>query len=235
MTPYFGRPPHSFFVASLLERASVDAVEQVDDLDEARAHILDAPYGQCCRMGIQRSTMEEVARRAGVSRITIYRRFATMDALVEQVVRRESRCYFDRFVTDIRQAGTAADRVVFGFVNSLRAIRGNPLIGGPMVTEPDTVVPSMVNDGGRTVAVVRRFVAGRIRREQQAVTVPADLDVDFVAGTMVRISASFPSIPSHLFDLDDEQLPAAIARHSLVPMLEPRSPAPHRPPAAWKA
>ncbi|TDD71426.1 TetR/AcrR family transcriptional regulator [Actinomadura darangshiensis] len=209
---------------SLLERAYVDAVEHAGDPDESISRILDAAYEQFSRMGIQRSTMEDVARRAGVSRITVYRRFATKDALVEQVVRREFRRYFDRFLADIRRAETAADRVVLGFVSSLRAIRGNPLIGGLMATEPDTVVPSMINDGGRTVAVVRRFVAGQLRREQHAGTVSGDLDVDFVAEMMVRISASFLAIPSHLVDLDDDDQLAAIARRFLVPMLEPRNP-----------
>jgi TetR/AcrR family transcriptional regulator, repressor for uid operon len=208
---------------SLLERAYVDAVQQVDDLDEARARILDAAHEQFSRLGIQRSTMEDVARRAGVSRITVYRRFATKDVLVEQVVRREFRRYFDRFLIDIEQAATAADRVVLGFVSSLQAIRRNPLIGGLMATEPDTVVPSMINDGGRTVATVRRFVAGQLRREQGAGHVPDDLDVDFVAEMMVRISASFLAIPSRLVDLDDEEQLAAIARRFLVPMLEPRT------------
>ena len=206
---------------SLLERAYTDAVEQADELDEARARVLDAAYEQFCRMGVQRSTMEDVARRAGVSRITVYRRFSTKDALFEQVVRREFRRYFDRFLTDIARAETVADRVVLGFVSSLRAIRGNPLIGGLIATEPDLVVPSMISDGGRTLATVRQFVAGQLRREQRAGNVSADLDVDFVAEMMVRVSASFLAIPSLLFDLDDEDQLAALARRFLVPMLEP--------------
>ena len=206
---------------SLLERAYTDAVEQADELDEARARVLDAAYEQFCRMGVQRSTMEDGARRAGVSRITVYRRFSTKDALIEQVVRREFRRYFDRFLTDIARAETVADRVVLGFVSSLRAIRGNPLIGGLIATEPDLVVPSMISDGGRTLATVRQFVAGQLRREQRAGNVSADLDVDFVAEMMVRVSASFLAIPSLLFDLDDEDQLAALARRFLVPMLEP--------------
>ncbi|MFC3821342.1 TetR/AcrR family transcriptional regulator [Planomonospora venezuelensis] len=205
---------------SLLERAYIDAVEQIDDVDETRARILDAAYEQFCRMGIRRSTMEDVARRTGVSRITVYRRFATKDALVEHVVRREFRRYFDRFLIDIEQARTAADRVVLGFVSSLRAIRRNPLIGGLIAAEPDLIVPSMVSDGGRTLATVRRFVAGQLRREQRAGNVPDDLDTDLVAELMVRISASFLAIPSHLVDLDDDEQLAAVARRFLVPMLE---------------
>ncbi|KAB2352360.1 TetR/AcrR family transcriptional regulator [Actinomadura rudentiformis] len=225
-------PVPSFLTAnagseSLLERAYVDAVERIDDSDESRTRILDAAYEQFCRMGIQRSTMEDVARRAGVSRITVYRRFATKDALVEQVVRREFRRYFDQFLIDIQQAETVADRVVLGFVSSLRAIRRNPLIGGLITTEPDLIVSSMINDEGRTVATVRRFVAGQLRHEQRAGNVSSDLDTDHVAELMVRISASFLAIPSHLIDLDDDEQLAAVARRFLVPMLE----AP--PPGIW--
>ncbi|MER6176426.1 helix-turn-helix domain-containing protein [Streptosporangium sp. NPDC001681] len=206
---------------SLLERAYIDAVEQVDDTDETRARILDAAYEQFCRMGIRRSTMEDVARRAGVSRITVYRRFATKDALVEHVVRREFRRYFDQFLIDIEQARTAADRAVLGFVSSLRAIRRNPLIGGLITAEPDLVVPSMISDGGRTLATVRQFVAGQLRHEQRAGNVSSDLDTDLVAELMVRISASFLAIPSQIIDLDDDEQLAAVARQFLVPMLEP--------------
>ncbi len=204
---------------SLLERAVVDAREGVGDTDEARTRILDAAYVQFSRMGILRSTMEDVARRAGVSRITVYRRFATKDALVEHVIRREFRRYFDQFLVDIEQAGNAADRVVLGFVSSLRAIRGNPLIGGLIAAEPDLLLPSMINDGGQTLAAVRQFVAGQLRAEQRAGNMAKDLDPDLVAELMVRVSASFLTIPSQIIDLDDDEQLAAVARQFLVPML----------------
>lgn len=206
---------------SLLERAFVDAVERVGDPDELRTRILDAAYEQFCRMGIRRSTMEDVARLAKVSRITVYRRFDTKDTLVEHVVRREFRRYFDQFLIDIEQAHTPADRVVLGFVSSLRAIRGNPLIGGLIATEPDLLVPSMMTDGGQTLATVRQFVAGQLRREQRAGNVSDGLDADLVAEMMVRISTSFLAIPSAVIDLDDDGQLAEVARRFLVPMLRP--------------
>lgn len=210
---------------SLLERALAEAVDRVDDTSESTARVLDAAYEQFCRMGLRRSTMEDVARRAGVSRITVYRRFSTKDALVEHVVRREFRRYFDRFLDDIRPAESAADRVVLGFASALHAIRGNPLIGGLMEVEPDVLVPSMINDGGRTMAIVRRFLAGQLRREQRARHVSEAVDVDLVAELMVRVSASFLVTPSHLVDLDDDEQVRTIASRFLVPMLEPPAPA----------
>ncbi|MCL2586363.1 MAG: TetR/AcrR family transcriptional regulator [Streptosporangiales bacterium] len=207
---------------SMLERAYLDAVRQTDDVDETGSRVLDAAYEQFRRTGIRRSTMEDVARRAGVSRITVYRRFATKDALVERVVRREFRRYFDQFLLEIGQAGSVADRVVLGFVSSLRAIRRNPLVGGLMSAEPDLLVPSLISDGGRTLAVVRQFVAGQLRREQRAGNVPGDLDIDLVAELMVRVSGSFLTVPGEIVDLDDEEQLAHVARQFLVPMLSPK-------------
>ncbi|MFD0548468.1 hypothetical protein ACFQ0X_04325 [Streptomyces rectiviolaceus] len=90
-----------------------------------------------------------------------------------------------------------------------------------MEAEPDVVVPSMTSDGGRTLSVVQQFVAGRLRREQQAGLIADGVDVDVVAEMMVRISASFLVIPSHVIDLDDDEQIRAVARRFLVPMLEP--------------
>ncbi|OKJ91417.1 TetR/AcrR family transcriptional regulator [Amycolatopsis sp. CB00013] len=207
---------------SLLELAYSDAVERVDETDETRTRILDAAYTQFSKTGIQRSTMEDVARRAGVSRITVYRRFPGKDVLVEQVVRREFRRYFDRFLADIEQADTVGERVVLGFVSSLRAIRGNPLIGGLLDVEPDLLMASMIGDGGRTLATVRAFVAGQLKQEQAAGNVSRKLDVDLAAELMVRVSTSFLLIPGQVVDVDDDEQLAAVARRFLVPLLELR-------------
>ena len=206
---------------SLLERAYTDAVGRVEDNDEIRTRLLDSAYEQFCRMGIQRSTMEDVARRAKVARITLYRRFATKDALIEQVVLREFVRYFHQFFRDIEHAETVADRVVAGFVSSVRTIRQNPLIGGLIADEQGLLVSSMVGDNGRTLAAVRVFVAGQLRREQHAGNVSGEIDADLVAEMMVRVCASFLAIPSRLLDVDDDEQLAAIARKFLVPMLTP--------------
>jgi AcrR family transcriptional regulator len=99
---------------SMIERAFAEAFSKPDEVDETSARVLDAAYEQFCRKGIRPSTMEDVARRAGVSRIAVYRRFSTKDELVEQLVRREYRRYFDQFVIDIQDAKvkTSAYRVV---------------------------------------------------------------------------------------------------------------------------
>lgn len=209
---------------SILERAFAGALDADEQADPTRTRILDAAHALFCRAGIQRCSMNDVAGAAGVARVTLYRRFDSRDALVLEVVRREFRRYFDQFLLDIATSRTVADRVVAGFVSSLRTVRGNPLIGGLMASEPGSVISTMVSDGGGTLAAVRGFLAGQLRREQAAGTVSADVDVDIVAELMVRISASFLITPSQLVDIDDDQQLEDFARRFLVPLLSPPAP-----------
>ncbi|GAB2856895.1 TetR/AcrR family transcriptional regulator [Actinocorallia aurea] len=214
---------------SLLEQAYADAAELVDEDEGNCARILDSAYEQFCRLGVQKSTMDDVARRAGVSRITVYRRFSTKDALVEQVVRREFRRYFEEFREEMAQAETVTDRVVLGFVSTLRASRSNPLIGGLLAPEPDLVAASPIENERQALTLVRRFLAGLLRHEQHAGNVAAEVDVDLVAELMVRISSSFLTIPTDLPHLEDDDHLADLARRYLAPMLHPPPPLPCEP------
>lgn len=165
--------------------------------------------------------MEEVARRAKLSRITLYRKFDTKDSLVDEVIVREFRRYFTRFLDDISRADSVADRVVLGFVSALHAIRTNPLIGALLETEPTVFAGYIGGDDGTMLATVRRFVAGQLYHEQRAGTISEDLDIELVAEMLVRISASFLTTPSQVVDLDNDDELAAIARQFLVPMVLP--------------
>ena len=57
-------------------------------VDPSTEAILDAPVVEFERHGLRRVALEDVARRAGVSRTTIYRRFAGKDELIAAVVAR---------------------------------------------------------------------------------------------------------------------------------------------------
>lgn len=193
----------------------------IDENEEITGRILAGARDLFVREGIHRATMEDVARASGFSRITVYRRFATKDLLVEAVVLWEFRRYFAQFLTDIRSAKTVEDRIVVGFVSALRTMRGNSLIGGLLAADPGSVLPSVVGEHGRTLATVRAFLAGQLRREQKAGTISTGIDVDMVAELMTRVSTSFLVTPSELVDLEDDKRLAAIARQFLVPMVKP--------------
>lgn len=204
---------------SLIERAFTAAAEPVSA--DPHADLLDVARDLFARQGFARTTMEDVARAAGLSRITVYRRLESKEALVEQVVVREFRVYFNQFLTDIAAAHTIEDRVAVGFVSSMTTIRNNPLIRGVMTADPQLVAPTILGEDGRTMTMVAQFLAGQLRLEQDAGYVDASVDVDLVADLMVRISGSLLMTPSANIDLDDDAQLGDLARRYLVPMLRP--------------
>lgn len=192
--------------------------------DETRERILDAAYELFCTRGIRYSSMDEVAKRAKAARITVYRKFETKDALVDQVMLREFQRYFDRFSAEVQGCETVAERVEVAFISSLRAFGENPLLVNLLEGERDSVVGSLIGQDGQMIATVRRFVAGRLAAEQRAGELHPGLDVDLLAEMLVRICASYLTIPTDLVDLSDEAALRGIARQFLVPMLEYRQP-----------
>lgn len=187
--------------------------------DKTRTKLLDAAYEQFCETGIARASMEEVARRAGTARITIYRKFDSKDALVDAVMLREFQRYFDEFRTDLASADSVDDRVIAGFVTSLRTIGRNPLIIKLLAIEP-AMVPGLVGGGdSRTMFLVRDFVAEQLRREQLAGNISAGVSTLLAAEIMVRITGSFLTSPSDLVALDDEAALTDLAREFILPLV----------------
>nr|WP_241729751.1 TetR/AcrR family transcriptional regulator [Dietzia aerolata] len=201
------------------ERMGAAAGEPVD---ETRERILDAAYDLFCTRGIRHSSMDEVARRAKSARITVYRKFETKDALVNEVMLREFQHYFERFSVEVRGCETVAERVEVAFASSLRAFAENPLLVNLLENERDSVVGSLIGRDGQMIATVRRFVAGRLAAEQRAGHLHAGHDVDLLAEMLVRVCASYLTIPTDLVDLTDIDALRGIARRFLVPMLEYR-------------
>ena len=193
-----------------------------EPVDETRERILDAAYELFCTRGIRHSSMDEVARRAKAARITVYRKFETKDALVNEVMLREFQHYFERFSVDVRGCDTVAERVEVAFASSLRAFAGNPLLANLLENERDSVIGSLIGRDGQMIATVRRFVAGRLAAEQRAGHLHTGHDVNLLAEMLVRVCASYLTIPTDLVDLSDADALRGIARQFLVPMLDYR-------------
>ncbi|MCQ7029827.1 TetR/AcrR family transcriptional regulator, partial [Escherichia coli] len=62
-----------------------------EDSGEATDRILDGAMSQAEEFGLRRFTMDDVARRVGVSRVTVYRYFPKKDQLIEAILLRELR------------------------------------------------------------------------------------------------------------------------------------------------
>ncbi|MDA5147275.1 TetR/AcrR family transcriptional regulator [Streptomyces sp. AD681] len=186
--------------------------------DPTARRILDAALEQFTVFGLRRSSMDDVAKRAGVSRVTVYRRFGTKDTLVEQTLLRENNRFFQRLDQAVAALPTMEERVVEGFVVALRHTRAHPLFGGLLRLEPEVVLPYLTVHGGSSLAATVDYLTGHLRRAQQAEGRPGD-DPRPVAELMVRVAVSFLLNPASCIEMDDEDQARAFARRYLTPLL----------------
>ncbi len=131
-------------------------------LDAARACILD--------VGWRRTTLTEVARRAGVSRMTIYRAWPDMPSVLGDLMTREWGEVVARAVTEADAAlpgtPTAADRLVAEVVATTRALRENELFVRIVELDAELLLPYLLTRRGRSQQAIAEMTAGRIREGQ---------------------------------------------------------------------
>jgi len=190
--------------------------------DEVGTRILDAAFEQFCLIGIRRSSMEDVARRANVGRVTIYRRFESKDKLVSALLWRETRTAIAKVEAAVKDVADVEARFVEGFVAGMRAIRRHPLIVAMVATEPETALPLLTIKANGGLELARSFMADEVRRARADLGM-ADDDADQVAEIFARLTHSLVLTPETCLPLDDDATARDFARRHIVPMVTGRA------------
>jgi AcrR family transcriptional regulator len=102
--------------------------------------VLDAARECVLAVGVRRTTFSDVARRAGVSRMTLYRRFPDLEALLSALMTRE----FGRVVEEARRAsgaGTCRERVVAMTARAAERLHADPLFARLLDVDPELLLP----------------------------------------------------------------------------------------------
>jgi AcrR family transcriptional regulator len=98
--------------------------------------ILDAALAEFERHGVRRVALDDVARRAGVSRTTIYRRFANRDDLMAAVIERENAALFADIAEELKSAGPQSNYYVEAFTASILRFRRHLVLNQMIRDEP---------------------------------------------------------------------------------------------------
>src|SRR5438552_11690887 len=113
-----------------------------------RLRILDATFGAVRDFGVSRTTVEDVAQRAGLSRQTVYRYFPSKDHLILALVLREE----EKFLSGVRTAFSATadleDACYRSFLFCLRFAREHPLLDRLLASDPETLLPYLTTRAG---------------------------------------------------------------------------------------
>lgn len=120
-------------------------------LDAARACLLD--------VGWRRTTLTEVARRAGVSRMTIYRTWADMPTLLGDLMTREWTGIVTATDPETATATTEGiDGLVARMVATIRVLRANELFVRIVEVDPELVLPYLLSRRGRSQDLILAIV-----------------------------------------------------------------------------
>jgi AcrR family transcriptional regulator len=193
-------------------QTAVDGAPDLGASDPTTERILAGALGQFEDFGIRRTTMEDVARRAGLSRVTIYRRFPGKERLVEAVILGEAQRFFAELEQAVARLDSVEERIVEAFVHTLGAAREQRLLNRLLRTEPDTILPHLTIDGGPVLAAGTAFLARQMRAGRSGV--PAR-EIDTVAEVVSRLVLSYLLTPA----LDTPREARKFARRYIAPLM----------------
>lgn len=208
--------PPPFDPLTLL-RAGRGPAEEAQPDDPIREQLLDAAAAQFESVGIARSTMNDITRRAGLARMTLYRRFANKQELVEATLLRETAWFLADLQREIDAHDTVADKLTEGFAFTVETLRDHDLLNRLLETEPESTVPHFTVQATPLITAAAHFLAGEVHRNAPDSRSYDELLV--VAELTVRLVVSFVLTPSTTIDLDDPQVSRAFARNHLGPLL----------------
>jgi AcrR family transcriptional regulator len=142
------------------------------------------------RYGIAKTTVEDVAREAGVSRATVYRQFpGGKDQLVGDTIRWEATRFFAELAVAIEHAPDFVTTLEEAIVFARAAIAQHAVFQKVLETEPDLLLPQMSVDDSRIRALVVAFLKTHLEPEADRLT--PGLTVDQVADHVARLLLSF--------------------------------------------
>ena len=175
--------------------------------------ILDAALVEFERHGFRRVALDDVARRAGVSRTTIYRRFANRDELVTAVIEHENVVLFGDIAAELANAAPQSNYYVEAFTQSILMFRRHRVLNRMMTEEPALVLELAAQHYGAAIERMAEalrviFPAGFADR------IGADA-VDDLADTVLRYATMVLLLPGVEPLTTPDELRAFATRHFL--------------------
>ncbi|MGI5218479.1 TetR/AcrR family transcriptional regulator [Nocardia sp. CA-290969] len=187
-----------------------------DEIDE---RILDAALQRILQVGIRRSSLDDIARRSGVNRVTIYRRFAGKDNLVDAVLARE----IQRVLAEATAIATTTPGVEAQIEETvlyiLRLTRTHPLVTQLIEVAPEEALSFYTVRGEELVAAGIKFIVSILDAAQER----GEIDrygTRPVAELVARFAHSLMLTPTAGADFADAESARAFVRAAILPLMQ---------------
>jgi len=178
---------------------------------EQREIILQATYACIARWGVKRTSLEDAASEAGVSRATLYRYFGSREQLMNAVVAWEYRRFFERLIDDVRDAGSLAEVMELGLQSARKAITEHEVLQMVLQTEPALLEPTFSAIGSTTRDRVAQFLLPYVLEA----TLAPGRDPEAVADYLARMFLSYMGAPGR-WDLTESDQVKSLVEYELL-------------------
>lgn len=167
--------------------------------------VLDAVRDCVLAVGVRRTTLTDVARRAGVSRMTLYRRWPDVRSLVGDLMTREWVAVATGAMPERRPGTDARSLIVDGLVAGVEAFRAHPLFRKIVDVDPELLLPYVLDRRGASQQALLGLLADALREGHDDGSVRAG-HVERQARALLLIVQSFTLSLRTMTDEDDADL-----------------------------
>jgi AcrR family transcriptional regulator len=179
-----------------------------------RDRILEATYTCVARDGLARTTIEDAARQARVSRATVYRYFpGGRDELMREVIADQTVRFFVRLADAVAGVSDFASLLEEALIFAHRAIEEHEVLQRILQTEPALLIPTLTVESDRIRPAVASFLVTFLEKEWGSR--PAVPSPQQAADYLARMIMSFIATPGR-WDLTDRSQVAALVQTELL-------------------
>ncbi|WP_245568472.1 TetR/AcrR family transcriptional regulator [Nocardia concava] len=193
-----------------------DAETRTDDIE---TRILDAALVQFQKVGVKKTTIEDVAKQAGVDRVTVYRRLGSRDDLVQAVVSREVATLLAELASMPERHTDLEGLVADVFVTVITRWRAHPLVERLLAVEPERILVKLTVDGAAVFAMSVAATVEILGRAARAGVFEAPADLAARAEVGCRVVHSLILVQGGAADLETPDELGEFARKYLVPII----------------
>lgn len=184
---------------------------------DARERILEATFTCVARYGLGKTTVEDAAREAGVSRATVYRLFpGGRDELLQGVIAWEVRRFFTRLADAVVDATDFASMLERALLFAHRAIRDHAVLQKVLETEPERLLPTLTVESDRILGLIQVFLRPYLEAERLRPGVDPAIAAEYVA----RLVLSYIGSPGGWDLTDPAEVRLLVEREFLAGIVE---------------
>ncbi|MFF4360394.1 TetR/AcrR family transcriptional regulator [Streptomyces sp. NPDC001604] len=181
--------------------------------------VLDAVRDCVLAVGVRRTTLTDVARRAGVSRMTLYRRWPDVRTLVGDLMTREWVDVATRAIPERRPDVDARSLLVEGLVAGVESFRSHPLFRKIVDVDPELLLPYVLDRRGASQIALLELLADGLKEGHADGSVRVG-HPERQARSLLLIVQSFTLSLRTMTDEDDAELSSAAFLAELRSILE---------------